>query len=216
MLRTIAHGGAQGAATVMRYALVMRLIAMSAIAVLATAAALALAPAPVPGSWLDSPSFEGWNAAGAALPSVPQGQKNADPRCRQSARPVESDEDRELHAHGWDLIGQAVESGHIRAIGATADYDGMCRPRQYQYFVFERGVFAGTLSPALMDSRTDGALTRVTIESERQLKAEYLRYAAADPLCCPSRRTTVVFSVGGSPPVLRARSADTISLPAPR
>jgi hypothetical protein len=43
----------------------------------------------------------------------------------------------------------------------TAGYDGMCRPRQYQDFVFVGSVFAGTLSPQPMDSRTDGALGRV-------------------------------------------------------
>ena len=100
-------------------------------------------------------------------------------------------------------------------MAGAADYDGMCRPRQYQYFVFARGMFAGTLSPHPMDSRTDGALVRVTIENDRQLQAEFVRYLAADPLCCPSGRTTVVFGIEGDPPVVRALSAQSVSNPIP-
>ena len=93
---------------------------------------------------------------------------------------------------------------------AAADYDGMCRPRQYQEFVFVRGNFAGTLAPRPMDSRTDGALGRVTIETDRRVQAEYARYDAADPLCCPSRTTRVVFDIGKEPPVLEPVSVMTV------
>ena len=37
--------------------------------------------------------------------------------------------------------------------------DGMCRPLGYQFFLFVGDDFAGTLSPAPMDSRTDGGLS---------------------------------------------------------
>jgi hypothetical protein len=87
----------------------------------------------------------------------------------------------------------------------------MCRPRNYQEFVFARGVFAGTLSPHPMDSRTDGAIGRVTILTDGRVQAEYTRYAATDPLCCPSRLTTVVFEIEQEPPVLKAVSASTVS-----
>ena len=166
---------------------------------------------PVASSWLDSASPESWNSFSLSLPSAPQGQKNPDPRCRELARLPASEEDRQLHAHGWDLMGAPTAGGQIHVLGAAADYDGMCRPRQYQYFAFSRGVFAGTLSPNLMDSRTDGALNRVTIEGDRKLKARYARYAAADPLCCPSRTTTVLFSIEKDPPVLRPLTATTVS-----
>lgn len=44
----------------------------------------------------------------------------------------------------------------------------MCRPRQSQDFLFVRGMFAGTLSPQPMDSRTDGVLTSLArIDSNR-------------------------------------------------
>jgi hypothetical protein len=85
----------------------------------------------------------------------------------------------------------------------------MCRPRQFQGFVFVRGTFAGTLSPRTMDSRTDGALARVSLESGRRLIAEYNRYAAADPLCCPSGTTSVVFDIASDGPALRPVSTST-------
>jgi hypothetical protein len=70
-----------------------------------------------------------------------------------------------------------------------------------------RGVFAGTLSPQAMDSRADGALGRVSLQSDSLLIAEYERYAATDPLCCPSRATRVVFGIAKEGPVLRPVSA---------
>ena len=160
------------------------------------------------GNWLDSTSVTAWNRSGAPIPYAPERQ-NPDPRCRASARSPQSDEDRQLRTHGWDLVGPPSAAKDIQVIAATADYDGMCRPRQYQAFVFAHGVFVGTLSPHLMDSRTDGALSQVTIESDRKLRAKYLRYAATDPLCCASRTTTVTFAIDADPPVIRALSATT-------
>jgi hypothetical protein len=144
------------------------------------------------------------------IPSAPQGQKNLDPRCRELTRQPASEVDQQVRAHGWDLVGPSSEGEQIRVIAGTSDYDGMCRPRQYQEFVFARGIFAGTLSPHPMDSRTDGALNRVTIQTDGRVQAEYARYGAKDPLCCPSRITTVVFEIGKEPPVLKPVSASTV------
>jgi len=145
------------------------------------------------------------------IPLAPQGQKNPDPRCRESMREPASEVDQQVRARGWDLIGRTVDSGKIRVIVGAANYDGMCRPLQFQEFVFVRGIFAGTLSPVPMDSRTDGALGRVTVQADGRVQAEYLRYGAADPLCCPSRITTVVFEIEKEPPVLKPVSASTVS-----
>lgn len=145
------------------------------------------------------------------IPLAPQAQKNLDPRCRESMREPASEVDHQVRSRGWDLIGPTVESGQIRVIVGTANYDGMCRPRQYQEFVFVGGIFAGTLSPVPMDSRTDGALGRVTMLADGSVQAEYSRYGAADPLCCPSRITTVVFEIEKEPPVLKPVSASTVS-----
>jgi heat shock protein HslJ len=160
-------------------------------------------------SWLDQSKPASWNKPGLSLPAAPKITGDVDPRCRNQARTPQLDEDRRLSAQGWDLVGGYQGGWDVLVIRATAGYDGMCRPRQYQDFVFMRGVFAGTLSPHAMDSRVDGALSRVFLQSKGELTAEYQRYAAGDPLCCPSRTTTVVFELAGDPPVLRPVSATT-------
>ena len=113
----------------------LRSIALSLIAVVCLGPAGAQAPA---GNWLDSSPVTAWNRPGTPIPSAPE-QQNPDPRCRALARSPQSDEDRQLRTHGWDLVGPAPAAKDIEVIAATADYDGMCRPRQYQSFVFAHG-----------------------------------------------------------------------------
>lgn len=145
-------------------------------------------------SWLDAPKLVSWNEPRLPIPTAPR-QEEMNARCRAQARPPELEEDRRLRDKGWDLVGSYQGGWHIVVMLATAGYDGMCRPDQYQAFVFVRGAFAGTLSPQLMHSREDGSLSRMFIESNDRLAAEYVRYAAADPLCCPSKTTTVEFEI---------------------
>ena len=162
-----------------------------------------------PSSWLDVEKPAPWNTAGAAIPAAPQsGGEGVDPRCKEQARPPQTDEDKRLRQQGWDLVGAYQGGWQIVVIRGTASYDGMCRPRDYQDFVFVRGAFAGTLSPRPMDSRSDGALNGVFLQSGR-VTSEYARYAPADPLCCPSRTTSVVFEVSGTPPLVRPLSSST-------
>jgi heat shock protein HslJ len=118
-------------------------------------------------------------------------------------------EDARVRDQGWHLIDAYQGGWHVLVIPATASYDGMCRPLQYQHFVFVGGAFAGTLSPQPMNSRTDGALSRVWLQNEKQLIAEYLRYDPSDALCCPSRTTRVVFDIPKDRPVVRPVSAST-------
>lgn len=160
-------------------------------------------------SWLDASKPASWNPSGPSLPPAPRVPGPIDARCRSLARPAELEQDKRLRSQGWDLVGPYQGGWQILVIQATAGYDGMCRPRQYQAFVFVRGVFAGTLSPQLMDSRSDGALTRITLEGNNRLSAEFLRYTAADPLCCPSRITGVQFEVASGVPLVRPVSAST-------
>ena len=160
------------------------------------------------GSWLDQPKPTSWNKPGAALPAAPKLQSPVDPRCRESARPPQFEQDKRLHEQGWDLVGAYQGGWQMLVIGGTAGYDGMCRPRQYQYFVFVGGVYAGTLSPRPMDSRTDGALDRVFLQGSGRLTAEYARYGEKDALCCPSRTTHVEFSMA-TDRVLQPVSAST-------
>jgi hypothetical protein len=162
-------------------------------------------------AWLDQSKPASWNKPGLSIPPAPQGTEPADPRCQALARPAELAEDRRVRERGWDLVGVYQGGWQIVVIAATAGYDGMCRPLQYQYFVFVRGVLAGTLSPVPMDSRADGALFRVFLQNDRQITAEYERYSPNDPLCCPSKTTSVEFEIARNPVVVRAVSASTSS-----
>ena len=159
--------------------------------------------------WLDAPQPASWNAPGGPIPDAPKAPNSVDPRCRDQARPPQVAEDARVQDHGWQLIDAYQGGWHVLVIPATASYDGMCRPLQYQHFVFVDGVFAGTLSPQPMDSRTDGALSRVWLQNDKQLIAEYLRYDASDPLCCPSRTTRVEFDLTKDHPMVRPVSAST-------
>jgi hypothetical protein len=165
-------------------------------------------------SWLDEPKPTSWNTSGAPIPAAPKVQGAVDPRCRDAARPAQLDEDKRLRDLGWNLVGAYQGGWQTLVIRGTAGYDGMCRPRQFHDFVFVRGLFAGTLSPQPMDSRTDGALSRVSLRSSSELIAEYARYAAADPLCCPSRTTSVVFEIASDSSIVRPLSATTSKLSA--
>ena len=83
--------------------------------------------------------------------------------------------------------------------------DGMCRPTGYNIFVFVGGRFAGTLSPAAMNSRDDASSGAVRILGADSLSAEFARYAAQkDALCCPSSRVTVRYRIdrAGAGPVV--------------
>jgi heat shock protein HslJ len=160
-------------------------------------------------SWLDEPTPRSWNTPGASIPAAPKIKASVESRCRQTARVPQLDEDKRVHDQGWDLVGAYQRGRDVLLIIGAASFDGMCRPLQYQDFVFVRSAFAGTLSPQPMDSRTDGALGRVSIESTTRLTAEYARYAPADPLCCPSRTTRVVFLIATDAPVVRPVSAST-------
>jgi hypothetical protein len=160
-------------------------------------------------TWLDEPAPAPWNKLGMSIPAAPKIQGAIDPKCRELARPPQLEEDKRVREQGWDLVGGYQGGWQMLVIRGTAGYDGMCRPRQYQDFVFVRGAFAGTLSPQGMDSRADGALSRVSLESESRVIAEYERYAASDAACCPSRTTRVVFDIAKDGPVVRPASVST-------
>jgi hypothetical protein len=66
--------------------------------------------------------------------------------------------------------------------------------------VFVDGRFAGTLSPVLMNARTDGAGQSARPGPSGLLTAAFLRYEDADPLCCPSRMSEVTYRIDRRPP----------------
>lgn len=160
-------------------------------------------------SWLDEQKLAAWNKPGLAIPPAPKSEGAVDSRCRALARPGQLEEDKRVREQGWDLVGAYLGGWQMLVIRGTAGYDGMCRPLQYQDFVFVRGVFAGTLSPHPMDSRADGALSQVSLQSQNRLIAEYERYTPSDPLCCPSGTTTVEFEIAQDQPTVRPVSVST-------
>jgi LppP/LprE lipoprotein len=154
-------------------------------------------------TWLDG-DLASWNTPGMAIPTAPTIDGNPDPRCVERERPAETAEDDALIAKGWRLFLPYQRGWGVTLISGLAAYDGMCRPLGYQSFVFVDGVFAGTVSPEPMNSRTTGAATDVNLRYADQLTSKYLRYAPDDPLCCASGSDSVNFSIEDTPdgPVL--------------
>jgi hypothetical protein len=180
------------------------------------ALAVVLGSSPAAAAWLDAGAPDPWNRAGIAVPRAPQGHGNDDPRCRMGERPPESPEERELAARGWRLFRGYLGGFGLRVVWALSAYDGMCRPMGYQVFVFAGGAFAGTIAPDPMASRTDGAAVGVDLfgpaggNGGARIVATFNRYAPGDPLCCPSRTTTVQYRIdrqAGGPVLVPAHVA---------
>lgn len=174
------------------------LIVVIAMTLLAPLAANAQAP-----SWLDG-DLASWNTPGMAIPAAPASQGNPDPRCTERERPAETAEDDALLAEGWRLFLPYQRGWDVTLLWGLAGYDGMCRPLGFQVFVFVDGAFAGTISPAPMDSRTDGAADTANLWFRDQVSADFRRYTEDDPLCCPSGTTSVEYTIEETPdgPVL--------------
>ncbi len=148
-------------------------------------------------SWLDRP-LKSWNRVDRSFPKLPRPKTDSteiDKRCLQQVRPPTSPAENALVRQGWKLYGSVQNYGLTQVITATSSFDGMCRPMQYQAFVYWEGRYAGTLSPVSMDSRTDGALSDIRLTSTTSLSAEFYRYRESDPLCCPSGIGTVLFNL---------------------
>jgi heat shock protein HslJ len=166
------------------------------------------------GTWLDMPTLPAWNKPGARIPTAPR--FDPDPflakRCDGEARPPASDADRAVEAAGWKLVGASQRFGDTEVVLGRSGVDGMCRPLGYQAFVFVGGRFAGTLAPRPMDSRTDGAAQVPHLLSAGAMAVPFSRYARPDPLCCPSRISTVQYRIdaGAKGPLVRATGVTTV------
>jgi len=189
-----------------------------AFAIVAWASASAGADAPT--SWLDREVPSAWNVPGAKIPAAPKAEPDAvlARQCASLVRPSASATDRAVAAAGWKLLGASQRFGDTEIVGGQSAFDGMCRPLGYQFFVFSGGRFAGTVSPAPMDSRTDGAAQIPQVVAAAELTLPFSRYAPSDPLCCPSRITTVQFKLqkGKAGPVLAAKGATSAPTGEPR
>jgi hypothetical protein len=155
-----------------------------------------------PGAWLEQSAPSNWNQPGAAVPMAPAPEGDVDPRCSAQERPAASPEDDQVVAAGWRLFNAARVGWGLWVVDGLVEYDGMCRPIQFQTFVFADGQLAGTLSPAPMDSRTDGVGRVLYVSAPGAVTAAFVRYLPTDPLCCPSSNFTVEYTVdrsGGAP-----------------
>ncbi len=165
------------------------------------------------GDWLDGTT--NWNRPGASIPQAPKpdGGSNLS-NCPIDQRAAAVPEDALVEAAGWTLMGSVQIYGATTLITGMTDADGMCRPLNYQVFVFTNGQFTGTLSPIPMDSRTDGSIGNYDLYREGYISATFARYVPEDPLCCPSRQSRVFYQVEmqNNRPVLVPRlPADTTS-----
>jgi hypothetical protein len=161
-------------------------------------AAVLLAQTPDP-SWLDRP-LDNWNDPGRPLErAMPTGETIAElaKRCDSPVRRTTAGE-RALADAGWlpfRPFDRQLVQRDVELIGGMSEADGMCRPQEFNVFVFVNGRLAGALSPALMASRTDGALGAVRLADDETIAAEFLRYGDKDALCCPSSRVTVRYRI---------------------
>jgi hypothetical protein len=163
------------------------------------------------GNWLDNNL--NWNRAGAPLPLAPKQEGNNLANCQHTVRPAALPEDKLVEAVGWTLTDAAQIYGATTIVTGMADADGMCRPMDFQVFVFTNGKFSGTLSPIPMDSRTDGSLFKLELYREGMIDASFNRYAPSDAQCCASGKSRVFYRVDtqSQPPLLVPQlPADTV------
>ncbi len=175
-------------------------------------------PPPGPAaSWLDADRPAPWNRAGAAVPGAPATASDGGlrDRCRDAERPADqaSRADQAVVAAGWRLHGPLQRFGATELVEGHAGVDGMCRPLAFQGFVFVEGRFAGTISPAPMDSRTEGSARELRLVGAGAVAASFARYAPSDPLCCPSRTSAATYTVERVASGLRLVAATAATAP---
>ena len=172
-------------------------LALASALVMVTAGTTRSWASPSGGVWLDAKQIHNWNKIAETIPKAPApvGDPATSGRCAETVRPATTPEDRALTAAGWKLFRPYELFAGTSLVAAMASVDGMCRPLQFNIFVFSNARFGGTLSPVLMNSRTDGALSETYLDGSSHLMATYTRYRDQDPLCCPSRITALEYSL---------------------
>jgi hypothetical protein len=134
------------------------------------------------------------------VPAAPTTASPVDPRCLELRRRPETYEDKVVAAAGWTLWGSYQAGWGLVSVKALSSFDDSCRPRGFQEFVFVDGVFAGTISPVLMDSRTDGAGAVLAFIGPDSVAAVFRRYKAEDDPCCPSGMAPITFTIDRAGP----------------
>lgn len=145
--------------------------------------------------WLDQNPLPSWNERKRAILQTKKISSAELKRCAAVIRQPTLAQDKLLTKMGWTPVGAAHVFGQTTVVTVAEALDGMCRPLKFDTFVFVGNRVAGTLSPGQMDSRTDGYLTNVRLTGEKNLTAEYARYRASDPLCCPYKTEAVTFVI---------------------
>jgi heat shock protein HslJ len=160
-------------------------------------------------SWLDR-RLANWNRQSGSLPQLPE--PSAAPgaranRCRQQVRQATTPAEKALERRGWLVYGPVYSYDLTKIVTAVSGFDGMCRPLGFQAFVYWEGRYGGTLSPVLMNARADGSLTNIRLVNASTISADFARYRRSDALCCPSRISSVNYSlVRDDVPTLSAAS----------
>jgi hypothetical protein len=172
------------------------------------------------GTWLDRP-MQGWNAADGAIPSPRERvavSSSALERCRVTLPAAEnqnaSSPTSSLSRAGWRPFlhqDSVLARQGIEIVAGLTDVTQGCEPAGFNLFVFVDGHYAGTLAPLPMTIARDGAIGAVRIVSATSLTAEFARYAANDPECCPSSRVRVTYRVDrGTAPVVTPVSSQSL------
>jgi len=177
------------------------------ISALALGGALALAVAMAPPAaaqsaksrWLDADPIRNWNNPNGAIPKGPSASladiRDCEKRgAEETKKTPPTPETRQVAKAGWRGATVDKRAGDTVFVFARNSVDGMCRPMSYQIFVFVKGRFAGTLAPRPVDSREDGSFM-LEKEGAERFTASFMRYTSNDPLCCPSRISTVTYTI---------------------
>jgi len=161
-------------------------------------------------SWLDGP-LSNWNRSGRAMPgALTNGETIAEISKRCTFLPIQRNTsgERTVADAGWlpfHMFDRQIVQRDVEIVGGLASADGMCRPVDFNIFVFVGGQLAGTLSPEQMASRTDGSIGGgIRLAEDDTIAAEFARYVETDALCCPSGRVTVRYRIDrkATPPVV--------------
>ena len=106
-------------------------------------------------SWLDQPIYD-WNRTAIGIPA-PGKYAEHDPSCNRSIqRPVTAGE-QQIAAKGWKLF-ERESVGRLRLVTAVSALTYQCRPFGFQVFLLWDDHMLGTLSPVLMDARSDSSI----------------------------------------------------------
>ena len=128
-------------------------------------------------SWLDRP-LTGWNTAGRTVPKAPAAKADkAQLIARCGLKQARTAPEKALATAGWIvfwIFDQDLVLDGVEVVGGMSGADPMCRPVNYNLFVFVDGRFAGTLSPTAMMSRLDGDFGGL-LPPVRQLTASFVR-----------------------------------------